>query len=106
MTLDGLIQFTGADGKKVTLGQVQLTRFRNPAALKRMPGSSSCIYESTPEAIELHPSQPGASGAGQILSGFLERSNVDVIEESLRMKFLMEWRASLLRAMDHSGPAR
>ena len=43
-------------------------------------------------------SAPGNNGTGQLLQGFLESSNVDLDRESVRLHYLDQWRAELLRA--------
>lgn len=64
------------------LGVLQIATFSNPAGLTRigqnlyMPGGSSG---------EPVVSEPGLNGAGELTSRFLEGSNVQVVEEMVRM---------------------
>ena len=76
---DGTIEVLRAGQTAATnVGQLQLTQFVNPQGLKLLGGSIYIETESSGGPIE---SNPGEDGAGQILQGFLESSNVDPVKE-------------------------
>jgi flagellar basal-body rod protein FlgG len=59
-------------------GQMQIAKFVNPQGLKLLGGSIYTETEASGPPIE---SDPGVDGAGQILQGYLEGSNVDPVKE-------------------------
>jgi flagellar basal-body rod protein FlgG len=69
-------------GEPTVLGQLQLATFSNPAGMTRvgqnmyLPGGAS----GEPSLVT-----PGESGSGDLKSRFLEGSNVQVVEEMVRM---------------------
>ncbi|MEO6913329.1 MAG: flagellar basal-body rod protein FlgG [Candidatus Baltobacteraceae bacterium] len=65
-----------------TLGQIQLARFTNPAGLSP---SGSNLYTQTAASGAPIVSQPGLNGAGNLQGGYLEQSNVAVVEEIVNM---------------------
>jgi flagellar basal-body rod protein FlgG len=76
---DGTIQVTKPGATtKTTIGQFQLTQFINPQGLQLLGGS---IYTATEASGPPIVSTPEQQGAGQLLSGFLEASNVDPVKE-------------------------
>ncbi len=76
---DGNVTYTQPGGtKKASAGQLQITQFVNPQGLKLLGGS---IYTETDASGAPLESKPGENGAGQILQGFLEGSNVDPVKE-------------------------
>jgi flagellar basal-body rod protein FlgG len=60
------------------IGQLQLTQFINPQGLSLLGGS---IYIQTDASGDPIDSTPGEQGAGKLLQGFLETSNVDPVKE-------------------------
>ncbi len=71
------------DNAPQTIGTIQLVRFSNPAGLDARLGRNLLLEtqaSGTPTA-----STPGLDGAGTIAQGFLENSNVQVVEEILQM---------------------
>lgn len=76
---DGTIQYTPAGGNgTATLGPIQLTQFVNPQGLRLQGGS---IYTETPASGPPVTANPGANGAGILLQGYIEESNVDPVKE-------------------------
>ena len=63
---------------KQKVGQLQLFQFVNPQGLNLLGGSIYTQTEASGQALE---SKPGENGAGQVLQGFLESSNVDPVKE-------------------------
>ncbi len=60
------------------IGQIELARFANPAGLRALGGN---LYEQTEASGEPTLAPPGEDGMGLLQQGFLESSNVDVVQE-------------------------
>jgi flagellar basal-body rod protein FlgG len=65
------------------LGQIQLARFVNPAGLSPISGGN--LYTQTAASGAPIVTQPGINGAGNIQSGYLEASNVQVVQEIVNL---------------------
>ncbi|MGA2540488.1 MAG: flagellar hook-basal body complex protein [Verrucomicrobiota bacterium] len=76
----GQINVTLSDGTTFTRGQVLLQNFQDPQALISQSGN---LYSNMANAgpITATPAVPGTNGLGQIQSGYLEISNVDLSTE-------------------------
>ncbi|NNL67417.1 MAG: flagellar basal-body rod protein FlgG [Myxococcales bacterium] len=70
------------DSSPVDLGQVQISRFANPAGLRAMGSNLFAVTEASGDA---EIGQPGSEGYGSLSQGFLESSNVNMAEELVRM---------------------
>lgn len=79
---DGLITGQFSNGIVQTLGAVTLTNFYNPEALQR---EGSNLYSATLAAGSPIVSRPGQAGTGDVESGSLEQSNVDLATELVKM---------------------
>lgn len=75
---DGVITGTFTNGLSRTLGQVALATFANPEGLLAQTNNVYTIGPSSGEAVITAPLQ---FGAGRLLSGALELSNVDLSRE-------------------------
>ncbi|MBO6575835.1 MAG: flagellar basal-body rod protein FlgG [Rhodothermales bacterium] len=64
------------------LGQIELARFTNPAGLNPIGGN---LYEQTDTSGEPFIGTPGQDGLGTIMQGYLEASNVDVVQEMVNL---------------------
>ncbi len=64
------------------VGQIQLSTFTNPSGLRANGGN---IFSPTPASGAPVDSNAGSQGAGTIKGGYLEASNVDIVEEMVRM---------------------
>lgn len=64
------------------VGNIQLTKFANPAGLMSMGRNLFSQSAATGEPVV---DTPGANGLGSIKSGFVEMSNVKVVEEMVNM---------------------
>jgi flagellar basal-body rod protein FlgG len=64
------------------LGQIQLSRFANPSGLKSIGGN---LYLQTEASGQAQPGQAGQDGFGVLQQGYLEMSNVNVVEEMVNM---------------------
>lgn len=71
----------GETSSKV-FGTVQVTSVSNPAGLARLGGN---LFAATEAAGDMQDGKPGENGTGTLQSGFLEGSNVEVVEEMTRM---------------------
>jgi flagellar basal-body rod protein FlgG len=65
-----------------TVGQIQLATFTNPAGLNPLGGN---VYGETAASGAPTPGQPGTNGLGTLAQGFIETSNVNVVEELVAM---------------------
>ena len=66
----------------VEVGQMEIYRFVNPAGLSSMGGN---LYKTTPASGDEIPGQPAIEGMAKVHQGFLEMSNVKVVEEMVNM---------------------
>ena len=62
--------------------RIQLARFANATGLRSLGGN---IYEETPASGTVELGSPGEEGRGTIIQGFLESSNVNIVEEMVNM---------------------
>ncbi|MBI5918068.1 MAG: flagellar basal-body rod protein FlgG [Nitrosomonadales bacterium] len=80
---DGIVSVTQAGVvAPVQLGQLQLTTFINSAGLQSQGGN---IYVETASSGTPATSTPGVNGAGLLNQGYVETSNVNVVEEMVNM---------------------
>ncbi|RMG04214.1 MAG: flagellar basal-body rod protein FlgG [Nitrospirae bacterium] len=64
------------------VGQIEIVRFPNPGGLK--PVGNSLFVETSSSGAPI-TGTPGSDGLGSIKQGFVEMSNVDVVEEMVQM---------------------
>ena len=62
--------------------RLTLTRFANPAGLRSMGGN---VYEETPASGTPETGSPGESGFGTTVQGYIETSNVNIVEEMVNL---------------------
>ncbi len=62
--------------------RVQLYRFNNPSGLSSLGGN---LYAETPASGTATEGNPGEAGYGTLNQGYLETSNVNVVEEMVNM---------------------
>jgi flagellar basal-body rod protein FlgG len=65
-----------------SVGTIQLTNFVNPAGLQAL---GSNLFGETAASGTPSASAPGTNGVGQVSQGFLETSNVNIVEELVNM---------------------
>jgi len=72
------------DGETVptSVGNISLVRFSNPSGLKSLGRN---LYAQTPTTGAPEAGIPGDSGFGSLSQGFLEGSNVNIMEEMVNM---------------------
>ncbi len=75
------VKIVGEDDP-VEVGQLEIYRFVNPAGLSSIGGN---LYKTTPASGEEIPGQPAFEGMAKVHQGFLEMSNVKVVEEMVNM---------------------
>lgn len=66
----------------IDMGQLEIYRFVNPAGLRSIGQN---LFKTTPASGEEIPGQPGMDGMAKVHQGFLEMSNVKVVEEMVNM---------------------
>lgn len=71
------------DNTPQNLGTLQLVRFSNPAGLDARLGRNLLL--ETQASGPANAGEPGLDGVGTVAQGFLENSNVQVVEEILQM---------------------
>lgn len=84
LTIDrtGLVHATVPDSTDpIELGQIQLVKIEDPTAVDRLDGGLYRLREGN-APIE---AQPGEDGAGALVQGGIERSNVSLTDEMVRM---------------------
>jgi len=80
---DGIVTVTlPGEAAPSQIGQIQTARFTNPAGLRAMGRNLSAETDSsgTPQI-----GTPGSEGRGTIVQGFLEQSNVSVVQELIAL---------------------
>jgi flagellar basal-body rod protein FlgG len=78
----GKIVATGADGKELGSSQIQLFNFPNPAGMRSVGQNQFVPTDASGDPVQ---GNPGVDEFGTILQGYLEMSNVDVVEEMINM---------------------
>lgn len=80
---DGQISIlVGDDPTPARIGNIQLTKFINPAGLNPIGKN---LFMSTAASGDPNTTDPGADGIGMLSQGFLEKSNVSVVDEMVNM---------------------
>ncbi len=80
---DGAVSaLTPGTAAPVQVGTLQLTRFINPAGLQRFGEN---LYVETASSGVANPGIAGTNGMGLLNQGFVETSNVNVVEELVEM---------------------
>lgn len=80
---DGIVgAIVEGEAEATELGKLELAQFINSAGLKPIGEN---LYKETPASGTPQLSNPGSNGIGSISQGFLESSNVNVVEELVNM---------------------
>jgi flagellar basal-body rod protein FlgG len=81
---DGSVSVVSASSPNTstTVGQLQVARFANPAGLS---SEGRNLFSETPASGTVTLQTPGLNGTGPLRGGYLERSNVDVVQELVNM---------------------
>jgi flagellar basal-body rod protein FlgG len=64
------------------IGSIQVSNFVNPAGLESLGEN---LYAETGSSGTAQTSTPGTNGAGVLMQGYVETSNVNVVEEMVNM---------------------
>jgi len=80
---DGVVTVTEPGSSQDNrVGQITLSTFVNPTGLESMGGN---LYAETTSSGPRNESMPGMNGAGRLFQGYVETSNVNVVEEMVSM---------------------
>ena len=79
---NGLVSANYTNGLNIALGRLVMVNFNNQNGLKQI-GNATYVETSTSGVADV--GEAGADGYGTILSGSLERSNVDITEELVNL---------------------
>lgn len=80
---DGVVSITTPNSTATTqIGQLQLATFINPAGLQ---AKGENMYVETTASGNANINTPGTNGAGLLTQGYVETSNVNVVEELVSM---------------------
>jgi flagellar basal-body rod protein FlgG len=84
ISTDGTVSVVtaGAPTTSTTVGQITLARFQNPAGLS---SEGRNLFNQTPASGTPITAVPGQNGAGLIQQGFLEQSNVDIVQSLVNL---------------------
>ena len=84
ITLDngGKLVASGSDGKELGSTQIQLFNFVNPPGLQSIGHNLFVPSDASGDPVQ---GNPGTDDFGTVLQGYLEMSNVDVVEEMINM---------------------
>ncbi len=99
---DGTISATTASSPNAptVIGNLTLVRFPNPAGLTAVGQN---LFTDTPASGAAQTTTPGLNGTGVIRGGFLERSNVEVVQELVNLiqaQRAYEFNTKAVRAAD------
>jgi flagellar basal-body rod protein FlgG len=76
----GEVTYQGASGTQTF--RLTMTRFANPSGLKSLGGN---LYQETPASGTPETGSPGENGFGTMLQGYVESSNVNIVEEMVNL---------------------
>lgn len=79
---DGTVSIQDPTGATQSAGQITLTNFPNPAGLESIGKN---LYRETTASGSPIIGTPGQNGIGEIIQGFLESSNVEVVTEMVNI---------------------
>lgn len=82
VTNDGHISALDKEGNELAGADIPIYTFINPAGLNAIGGN---LYLETPASGAAQQRTPGSENAGRIVQGFLEMSNVELVEEMVNM---------------------
>ncbi len=79
---DGTVTVQQVGGSNYVLGNIELARFMNPGGLKALGNN---LYSQTDASGTPIIGTAGSDGFGEIQQGYLESSNVDIVQEMIAM---------------------
>jgi flagellar basal-body rod protein FlgG len=72
----------GNDSTIQDIGRIELVRFPNPAGMRNRGGN---IFLESPASGSPVLGVPGEEGLGEVSQGYLEMSNVETVDELIKM---------------------
>ncbi len=97
---DGQVFAQQGDNTQTQIGTIRLHTFANPAGLKAIEDS---FFVPTVSSGEARGRQPGVQGTGTIKQGYLERSNVRLMDEVASLRQMQRKAASIKLALASFG---
>ncbi|WP_104201960.1 flagellar basal-body rod protein FlgG [Billgrantia saliphila] len=80
---DGIVSVTQPGvNQSLEVGQITISTFVNPTGLESIGGN---LYVETTSSGPRNEAMPGMNGAGRLFQGYVETSNVNVVEEMVNM---------------------
>ncbi|SDL72412.1 flagellar basal-body rod protein FlgG [Franzmannia pantelleriensis] len=80
---DGIVSVTQpGSNQSLEVGQISVATFVNPTGLESIGGN---LYLETTASGPMNETMPGMNGAGRLMQGYVETSNVNVVEEMVSM---------------------
>jgi flagellar basal-body rod protein FlgG len=79
---NGIVSATSSAAKTTEFGRIELARFTNPSGLV---STGQNIYQSSPTSGEPTTEFPQVEGMGRLQQGYLESSNVEIMQEMVDM---------------------
>lgn len=74
--------FLSDSGTSEEIGQIELAKFLNEGGLKSLGNN---LYQVSPASGDPEAGTPGTNGLGTLAQGYLEASNVELVEEMVNM---------------------
>jgi flagellar basal-body rod protein FlgG len=94
---DGTVEVLQSGGTQPQqVGRIELAYFQNPSGLKAI---GPTLFVETPASGQPVVTPPGENGAGKIMQGFLEDSNVEILEELTHLRTLQSWKKGVDQAL-------
>ncbi len=80
---DGVVEvLNSGETEPVEVGRIEVAKFVNPAGLRSIGNN---LYVETQASGQPIFGTPGSEGFGELMQGYLESSNVDIVEEMVNM---------------------
>ena len=79
---DGTVTAIDENGNGTNIGQIQLAKFLNPVGLSNLGKN---LYQETVASGSPTVGTPGENGFGRLAQGFLELSNIQLVEELVNL---------------------
>ncbi|MFN3135400.1 MAG: flagellar basal-body rod protein FlgG, partial [Candidatus Kryptonium sp.] len=80
---DGIVEILNVgETEPIEVGRIELVKFVNPAGLRSIGNN---LYVETQASGQPIFGAPGSEGFGELMQGYLEASNVDIVEEMVNM---------------------
>lgn len=79
---DGTVSVRSADGSTQQVGNIELATFINPAGLESLGNNLFGVTQASGDPVQ---GTPGQSGLGELAQGYLETSNVSIVNELVDM---------------------